>query len=223
MILNVKCRTDVSKHVEAALFEYLKRLGRDVVMRLLNVVNDNGLDAMTIIARLFKLVNTFIDYERMRKVNHVQCANHSIQLVVLKVLTFMKEPTEQLRNALIRIRYSKVMRQHYCVETVAVGFTSKKPTHPDSPTRWNLTHEMCIDASSKRVILDNIMDQYTADIGHGALPDLEWHVIDGVSTFLRTPRQVMESLAMDHKTTLDLVLMSVSLLLNHYKESEQQL
>jgi len=36
----------------------------------------------------------------MRKVNHVRCANHSIQLVVLKVLTFIKEPTEQLRDAL---------------------------------------------------------------------------------------------------------------------------
>jgi hypothetical protein len=43
---------------------------------------------------------TFIDYEQMRKVNHVRCANHSIQLVVLKVLTFIKEPTEQLRDAL---------------------------------------------------------------------------------------------------------------------------
>jgi hypothetical protein len=36
--------------------------------------------------------------------------------------------------------------------------------------------------------LNNIMDQYAADIGHGALPDLEWHAIDGVSTFLRALR-----------------------------------
>jgi hypothetical protein len=32
----------------------------------------------------------------MRKVNHVWCIDHSIQLTVLKVLTFIKEPTEQL-------------------------------------------------------------------------------------------------------------------------------
>jgi len=63
-------------------------------MRLLNVVSDNGSDAMVVVARLFQLVNTFIGYEQMHKVNHVQCADHSIQLDVLKVLTFIKEPTE---------------------------------------------------------------------------------------------------------------------------------
>jgi hypothetical protein len=36
-ILDVKCGTGVSKRVRATLFEYLKRLGRDVVTRLLNV------------------------------------------------------------------------------------------------------------------------------------------------------------------------------------------
>jgi hypothetical protein len=44
-IFDIKCGTGVSKHVGTALFEYLKRLGRDVVTRLLNVVNNNGLDA----------------------------------------------------------------------------------------------------------------------------------------------------------------------------------
>ncbi len=67
------------------------------------------------------------------------------------------------------------------------------------------------------------MDQYAVDIGHSVLPDLEWHAINGVSTFLREPRQVMESLAADHKSTLDLVPMSVSLLLKHYDDNEQQL
>jgi hypothetical protein len=110
MILDVKCETSVSKRVGAAMFEYLKHLGRDVVMRLLNVVNDNGSNATTAIARLFQLVNTFIGYEQMHKVNHIRCANHSIQLAVLKVLTFIKERTEQLRDALIRIRRSKVMQ-----------------------------------------------------------------------------------------------------------------
>jgi hypothetical protein len=84
--------------------------------------------------------------------------------------------------------------------------------------RWNLTHKMCADASSKHVILDIIMDQYAADIGHGALP---WHAIDGVSTFLLVPHQVMESFTVDHKSTFDLVPMSVSLLLKHCDDNEQ--
>ncbi|CAK9276267.1 unnamed protein product [Sphagnum jensenii] len=52
-ILNVKCRTSVSKRIGAALFEYLKHLGRDVVTCLLNVVNDNGSNVMVVVARLF--------------------------------------------------------------------------------------------------------------------------------------------------------------------------
>ncbi|CAM6016384.1 unnamed protein product [Sphagnum balticum] len=67
------------------------------------------------------------------------------------------------------------------------------------------------------------MDQYATDIGHDALPDLEWHAIDGVSMFLRVPRQVMESLAADHKPTLDLVPMSVSLLRKHCNDNELKL
>jgi len=128
-----------------------------------------------------------------------------------------------LRDALIKIRCSKVMRQQYRVEVAAAELASKESMHQDSPTRWNSTHEMCADASGKRVILDSIMDQYAADIGHSALPDLEWHAIDCVSTFLRAPCKVMESLAADHKPTLDLVPMSVSLLLKHCDDNEQQL
>jgi hypothetical protein len=52
-IPDVKCGTGVSKRVGAALFEYLKCLGRDVVTRLLNVVNDNGSNATVTVARLF--------------------------------------------------------------------------------------------------------------------------------------------------------------------------
>jgi hypothetical protein len=60
--------------------------------------------------------------------------------------------------------------------------------HQDLPTRWNSTHEMCVDAYGKCVILDSIIDQYAADIGHGALPDLEWHAINDVSMFFCVPR-----------------------------------
>ncbi|CAM6030956.1 unnamed protein product [Sphagnum balticum] len=67
------------------------------------------------------------------------------------------------------------------------------------------------------------MDQYATDIGHGALRDLEWHAIDGVSTFLCASRQVMESLAVNHKPTFNLVPMSISLLLKHWDDNKQQL
>jgi len=52
---------------------------------------------------------------------------------------------------------------------------------------------------------------------------LEWHAIDGMLMFLHASRQVMESLAVNHKSTLNLVPMSVSLLLKHYDDNEQQL
>jgi hypothetical protein len=128
-ILDVKCGTGVSNRVGAALFEYLKRLGRDVVTRLLNVVSDNGTDATVAVARLFQLVNTFVGYEQMRKVNHVRCADHSVQLAVLKVLTFIKEPTEQLRDALIKSAAAKS-----CGSNIA-----SKPRQPGLPARSRRT------------------------------------------------------------------------------------
>jgi len=109
MILDVKCGTGVSKRVGAALFKHLKHLGRDVVTHMLNVISDNGSDAMAIVARLFQFINTFIGYKTMRKVNHVWCVDHSVQLTAFKVLTFIKEPIEQLQDALIKICRSKVM------------------------------------------------------------------------------------------------------------------
>ncbi len=84
---------------------------------------------MAVVARLFQLVNIFIGFEHIRKVNHVQCADYSVKLVVLKVLTFIKEPIEQLRDALIRIRRSKIMQKQYRVKAAAAGFASKEPTH----------------------------------------------------------------------------------------------
>jgi hypothetical protein len=146
---------------------------------------------------------------------------------MLKVLTFIKKPIEQLQDALIKIHRSKVMRQQYRVKAVVAGLASKEVTHQDSPMRWNSTHEMCAYTSGKCVVLDNIMDQYAVDIGHDALPDLEWHAIDGMLTFLgvskffRVSRQVMESLTSDHKLMLNFVPMSVSLFLKHYEDNEQ--
>eukprot|EP00842_Homolaphlyctis_polyrhiza_P002298 jgi/Hompol1/3069/HPOL_006318-RA len=140
-ILDVESGNGAGQRVGSALFEYLKRMGRDVVTRLLNVVTDNGSDAVAAVTRLFQLVNTFVGYEQMHRFNHVRCADHSVQLAVLTVLKTVKKSTKVLSEALVTIRRSKVIRQQYRIEVIAADPGSKEPTHQDSPTRWNSTHE----------------------------------------------------------------------------------
>ncbi|OAE23763.1 hypothetical protein AXG93_4776s1480 [Marchantia polymorpha subsp. ruderalis] len=130
-ILDVKCGGGVGVRVGTDLFEYLKRMGRDVVTRILNVTSDNAL----------KLI---------------------------------RQPTEQLRDGLVKMCHSKVIRQQYRIEAFRSGLSSTEPTHVDLPTRWNSTHQMCDNAFRKHVVIDTIMDQYKDDIGHGALKDSEW-------------------------------------------------
>jgi hypothetical protein len=103
------------------------------------------------------------------------------------------------------------------------GLSSKEPTHPDSPTRWNSTHEMGVDATSKRFALDTIMEQFKDDIGCGALSYEQWQSLGVVSTFLQAPRQVKESLAADRKSTLDLFPTSITLLIKHFDDGEAAL
>jgi hypothetical protein len=64
------------------------------------------------------------------------------------------------------------------------------------------------------------MEQFKDCIGCGALSDEPWQGIGVVFTFLRAPRQVMESLAADRKSTLDLVPMSFTLLIKHCDDGE---
>ena len=52
-ILDVKCGIGIDKRGGTALFENLKRLGRDIVTHLLHVVSDNWSDATTVVARFF--------------------------------------------------------------------------------------------------------------------------------------------------------------------------
>lgn len=222
-ILDVKCGAGVGVRVGTDLFEYLKRMGRDVVTRILNVTSDNGSDATNAVVRLFKLMNIFVGYEQLRKCNHVRCANHSVQLAVLQALKLIRQPTEQLRDGLVKMRRSKVIQQQYRIEALRSGLSSTEPTHVDLPTRCNSTHQMCDDAFRKRVVIDTIMDQYKDDIGHGTLKDSEWQVIASVSNFLCAPRQVMESFAGNSKLTLDLVSLSIAMLIKHCNDNEQNL
>lgn len=76
---------------------------------------------------------------------------------------------EALRNALVKIRRNKLMRQQYCLEATGAGLSSKKSTHEDSPTRWNFTHHMEVNAFDKRAVINNIMEQFAIGIGRSPL------------------------------------------------------
>jgi hypothetical protein len=186
-IIDVANGRGVGVHVVKALFEHLKGMGLNVLPKLLNVVSDNGSDATAAVKHMFQLINATVGYEQMRRCNHVRCADHSIQLAVLKVLVRIKDINAQLRQALVCIRRNKTMRQAYRREADLAGFASKEPPHQDCPTRWNSTHEMGSDAFSKRVPLDHIMNLYNDTIGVDVLSDEQWERIDAVTAFLCPP------------------------------------
>jgi hAT family C-terminal dimerisation region len=144
-------------------------------------------------------------------------------VVVLFILAQVKEINEKLRALLVSIRRSKVLRQSYRVEAERLGYASKEPTHQDSPTRWNSTHQMCSDALKKREALDQTMLLHQDDLGRGPLTNLEWSKIEAVMNFLQAPRQVMESLAADRKSSMDLVQVSVTHLIKHCEVNDNVL
>jgi hypothetical protein len=82
--------------VAKALFEHLKGMGLNMLPKLLNVVSDIGSDATTAVKHMFQLINATVGYEQMRPCNHVRCADHSVQLAVLKVLVQIKDINAQL-------------------------------------------------------------------------------------------------------------------------------
>jgi hypothetical protein len=85
-IINVVSGRGVGVHVAKALFKHLKGMGLNMLFKLLNVVSDNNSDATIVVKHMFQLINATVEYEQMHPCNHVYCANHSIQLFVLKVL-----------------------------------------------------------------------------------------------------------------------------------------
>ncbi|BBN17194.1 hypothetical protein Mp_7g12680 [Marchantia polymorpha subsp. ruderalis] len=120
-ILDVKCGAGVGVRVGTDLFEYLKRMAE---------IN-NGTNVTNAVVRLFKLVNIFVGYEQVRKCNHVRCADHFVQLAVLQALKLIRQSTEQLRDGLVKMRRSKVIRQQYRIEALRSGLSSTEPTHDD--------------------------------------------------------------------------------------------
>ena len=77
-------------------------MGLNALTKLLNIVNDNGSNAIVAVKHMFQLINVAVKYKHMRSCNHV-CCDHSVQLVVLKVLVRIKDINIQLRHALVRM------------------------------------------------------------------------------------------------------------------------
>jgi hypothetical protein len=213
-IINIASGCGVRVRVTKTLFEHLKGMGLNVLPKLLNVVNDNGSDATTAVKHMFQLVNAMVGYEQMRPCNHVRCADHSIQLAILKALLRIRDINAQLRHVLVCIRRNKTMCQTYHREADLASFASKKPTHQDCSTRWNSTHKMGSDAFNKRVPLDHIVNLYNDEIGVDVLSDDQWERIAAVIAFLCPPRQV-KLLAADRKTSLNLVSTSITHFTKH--------
>lgn len=56
------------------------------------------------------------------------------------------------------------MREEFRIEAAAAGLSSVEPAHPSLFSRWNSTHEMYEDSIMKHIILDSVMDSYSAEI-----------------------------------------------------------
>ena len=223
-ILDVSSGTDVGNRVGSELFKYLNEMvGPAFLSKLLHVVTDNSSDACAAVNCLFQRVNSHLGSKFLLPSNHVFCADHSVQCGAISILAQVKEINEKLRGALARIRRSKVMRQSFRLEAERLGYASKGPPHLDNPTRWISTYQMCSDALQKREALDQTMIQHEDDLGRGPLSDLEWAKIGGVVAFLQVPRQVMETLAGNGKSSLDLVQLSIAHLTKHCDTNVEQL
>jgi hypothetical protein len=85
-IIDVASGRGIGVRVTKTFFEHLKGMGLNVLPKLLNVVSDNGSNATTVVKHMFQLINVVFGYKHMRPCNHVRCADHSVQLVVLKVM-----------------------------------------------------------------------------------------------------------------------------------------
>jgi hypothetical protein len=96
-IIDVASGRGVGIHVAKTLFEHLKGMGLNVLPKLLNVVNDNDFDATAVMKHMFQLINAAVGYKQMRPCNHIHCADHSLQLAILKVLVQIKDINAQLR------------------------------------------------------------------------------------------------------------------------------
>jgi hypothetical protein len=77
-ILDVVCGMGIGNRVGEALFTHLKSMWHPFMENLLNVVSDNGSDAISAFETLFCLVNTFVGNKQMLWANQVRRADNYV-------------------------------------------------------------------------------------------------------------------------------------------------
>ena len=95
-VINLAPGTGVGACVGNAIYDFLESLGVACLSKLIAVVSDNGSDAISAVTTLFHQVNRKLGTSLLTPAYHNQCADHSIQLAVLKVLTSIKVATGKL-------------------------------------------------------------------------------------------------------------------------------
>jgi hypothetical protein len=106
--------------------------------------------------------------------------------------------------------------------TVAISFTLDGWSNRNLKGFYVVTAHWIdtVTAKSKSLLLTIIDVASGRGIGVEVLSDEQWERIAAVTAFLRPPRQVMESLAADRKTSLDLVSASITHLIKHCENGE---
>ncbi|OAE34238.1 hypothetical protein AXG93_1099s1170 [Marchantia polymorpha subsp. ruderalis] len=123
-ILDVKCGTGVGRRVGTPLFEHLKGMGTGVLTRFLNVVSDNGFDAIVAVRRLFQLINASVGFEQIPNFNHVMqnlAADHkpTLNMLPLSIVHLVKHcETSELQLSAINSRITLTGMQEKIEEYV---------------------------------------------------------------------------------------------------------
>jgi hypothetical protein len=141
-IVNELPGVGVDNPVGAAIHQFLLGLGPAASMKLHALVSDNGSDAIAAVTALFLLVSRDLGHDQLEAEYHVRCADHEIQLAILKVLKAVKDSISKLCESCITIRRSKVLWEEFRRGATHFMLSSTESTHQDSPARWNSTHEM---------------------------------------------------------------------------------
>ena len=221
MLLNVFEPTPgdgIGKRVAESVFAYLEELGPSAIAKLSAIVSDNGSDAKSACDYLRFLINQHLGREAIPDAYSIRCADHCIQLGVKESLKAIYPQVEKLRDLIKFIRNSKRVRYQYRQEASRrkeeLRIDSVEPPVLDCPTRWNSTHVMCDDALKKRPVLDYIANR-EKDLFVYLLTGPDWDQIERVVQFLSVPRSIMEQAAKDRSRTLNMVLPTFDVLVNH--------
>lgn len=90
-LIHVVCGVGESFRLAGAFFEDLKDVSVGVLRHLSNLTSDNDSNLTVAVWHMIQLINTKVGYKQLLPCNHVQCADHSVQLTVLQVIRLTKK------------------------------------------------------------------------------------------------------------------------------------